>query len=124
LGIIIGGTYSFANADISMGAIIASMMLSNRLIAPLAQISGLLLKTRAAPEAFRTVSDIMKLPDERRSAGRFVSREIKRGAIEFRKVRFAYPGAMQFVVDGVSFAIKPGEKVGIIGRIGSGKRTP
>src|SRR5690606_38418140 len=54
VGIIIGGTYLFADAQISMGAIIAAMMLSNRLIAPIAQISGLLLKTRGASEAFKT----------------------------------------------------------------------
>src|SRR5690606_40941799 len=79
--IIIGGTYLFADAQISMGAIIAAMMLSNRLIAPIAQISGLLLKTRAASEAFKTVGDIMKLPDERQSAHRFVTRAIARGKI-------------------------------------------
>ena len=121
--IIIGGTYLFADAQISMGAIIAAMMLSNRLIAPIAQISALLLKTRAASEAFKTVGDIMKLPDERQSSHRFVTRAIARGKVEFRNVRFAYPGSKQHVLDNVSFSINPGEKVGIIGRIGSGKTT-
>src|SRR5690606_23104864 len=121
--IIIGGTYLFADAQISMGAIIAAMMLSNRLIAPIAQISALLLKTRAASEAFKTVGDIMKLPDERQSSHRFVTRAIARGKVEFRNVRFAYPGSKQAVLDNVSCSINPGEKVGIIGRIGSGKTT-
>lgn len=123
VAIIIGGTYLFADAQISMGAIIAAMMLSNRLIAPIAQISALLLKTRSASEAFKTIGDIMKLPDERQGGGRFVTRAIAQGKVEFRKVRFAYPGAKTHVIDGVSFSINPGEKVGIIGRIGSGKTT-
>jgi ATP-binding cassette subfamily C protein LapB len=124
VAIIIGGTYLFADAQISMGAIIAAMMLSNRLIAPIGQISGLLLKTRGATEAFRTIASIMALPDERTSGGgRFVTRAISQGKIEFRKVRFAYPEAKQHVIDGVSFTINPGEKVGVIGRIGSGKTT-
>jgi ATP-binding cassette subfamily C protein LapB len=123
VAIIIGGTYLFAEGQISMGAIIAAMMLSNRLIAPIAQISGLLLKTRGASEAFKAVKAIMELPDERDNGGRFVTRAISGGKVEFRKVRFAYPGAKQFVIDGVNFTVNAGEKVGIIGRIGSGKTT-
>lgn len=124
VAIIIGGTYLFSDKQISMGAIIAAMMLSNRLIAPIAQISAFLLKTRGAAEAFRTIGAIMSLPDERSSGGgRFVTRAISQGKVEFRKVRFAYPGAKHHVIDGVSFTISPGEKVGVIGRIGSGKTT-
>jgi ATP-binding cassette, subfamily C, bacterial LapB len=123
VAIIIGGTYLFADGQISMGAIIASMMLSNRLIAPINQLAGLLLRLRAALEATRTVGAIMELPDERQTGAQFVRRSITKGEIEFRKVRFAYPGSTQFVLDQVSFSISPGDKVGVIGRIGSGKTT-
>jgi ATP-binding cassette subfamily C protein LapB len=123
IAIIIGGTYLFADGQISTGAIIAAMMLSNRLIGPINQLAALLLKTRAALEATRTVGTIMELPDERDVAGKFVKRSITKGQVEFRKVRFAYPGSTHFVLDQVSFSISPGEKVGVIGRIGSGKTT-
>ena len=121
--IIIGGTYLFAAHQISMGAIIAGMMLSNRLIAPIGMISATLLKTRAAMEAYRTVDAIMKMPDERSSASASSTKTVSQGRIAFHKVRFAYPNTKSFVIDGISFAIEPGEKVGIIGRIGSGKTT-
>ncbi|WP_051213017.1 type I secretion system permease/ATPase [Maritalea myrionectae] len=123
VSIIIAGTYRFAAAEISMGAIIASMMLSNRIIAPVSQISSAILKTRGAGEAFKTLSELMKLKDERFQDHRFIHRTIGQGRIEFDKVRFAYPQSNRFVLDQVSFKIEEGEKVGIIGRIGSGKST-
>ncbi len=123
IGILIGGTYSFSGGDVTMGAIIAGMMLSSRVIAPVAMISAALLRTRSAMEAYESLEAIMKLPDERTVRRSFVTREIARGEIEFRKVRFAYPNVDHHVLDQVSFRIKPGEKVGIIGRIGSGKTT-
>lgn len=123
ISIIIGGAYRFSASEISMGAIIASMMLSNRLIAPVAQISSAILRTRGALEAYRVLGQVMALPDERTKVKNFVNRKIQAGRIDFSKVRFAYPGAKQFVLDQVSFSVAPGEKVGIVGRIGSGKTT-
>lgn len=123
VGIIIGGTYAFAEGEVTTGAIIASMMLSSRIIAPIAQISAALLRTRAAAEAYRSLDEIMKLPDERTVRKSFVTREITAGNITFKKVRFVYPETEHHVLDQISFSIKAGEKVGIIGRIGSGKTT-
>jgi ATP-binding cassette subfamily C protein LapB len=123
IAIMIGGTYSFSEGDVTMGAIIASMMLSSRVIAPIAQISAALLRLRSAMEAYGSLDAIMKLPDERTVRKSFVTREIAAGNIDFRKVRFAYPGVERYVLDQISFSIRAGEKVGIIGRIGSGKTT-
>jgi len=123
IGIMIGSTYAFSENQVTMGAIVAAMMLSNRVIAPVAMISAALLRTRSAMEAYTALDSIMKLPDERKVKKSFISRSVESGKIEFRKVRFAYPGVEHYVLDQVSFTINPGEKVGIIGRIGSGKTT-
>lgn len=123
VGIIVGGSYAFTTGDVSTGAIIAAMMLSNRLIAPIGMIAGTLLRARTAIEAYQTVDSIMKLPDERPVRQNQTQRVVQAGRVSFNKVRFAYPGSKVFVLDGISFSIQPGEKVGIIGRIGSGKTT-
>ncbi|MCP8884491.1 type I secretion system permease/ATPase [Devosia sp. XJ19-1] len=123
VGIIVGGSYAFTTGDVTTGAIIAAMMLSNRLIAPIGMIAGTLLRARAAVEAYQTVDGIMKLPDERPTRVNQMQRVVQGGKITFNKVRFAYPQSKVFVLDGISFAIEPGEKIGIIGRIGSGKTT-
>jgi ATP-binding cassette subfamily C protein LapB len=121
--IIIGGVHRFSLGEISMGAIIAAMMLSNRLIAPIGMISGTLLKTRSAMEAYNSIDAIMKMPDERKAHGGKMARTVTQGRLVFNRVRFAYPGTKTFVLDNLNFSIEPGEKVGIIGRIGSGKTT-
>lgn len=123
VGIIVGGSYQFASGDVTTGAIIAAMMLSNRLIAPIGMIASTLLRARTAVEAYQTIDAIMKLPDERPNQQSPIQRVVRAGRLSFSKVRFAYPGSKVFVLDGISFSIQPGEKVGIIGRIGSGKTT-
>ncbi|SDN39786.1 ATP-binding cassette, subfamily B [Allokutzneria albata] len=45
------------------------------------------------------------------------------GHIEFREVTFTYPGADEAALDGVSFEIRPGETVAVVGRNGAGKST-
>lgn len=122
-GIIIGGTFMAAKGDITMGAIVAAMMLSNRLIAPISLIASLLLRTRTALEAYTTIDQVMSLPDERTNRDGFSARNVTQGRILFNKVRFGYPGTRTFVLDGISFKAEAGEKIGIIGRIGSGKTT-
>ena len=123
VAIIVAATYLFSEGHTTTGAIIAAMMLSSRVIAPVAMISAAILRTRSAIEAHRTLTQIMTLPDERRRSHGFVSRHISEGSLEFRQVRFAYPNSGTFVLDQVSFRVSPGEKVGIIGRVGSGKTT-
>jgi len=73
--------------------------------------------------ALTGLNKIMALPDERISATSFVNRPVAKGKIEFRGVKFSYPGTQRTILDGVNLVINPGERVGIIGRIGCGKTT-
>jgi len=121
--IVIGGVYRFSEGDMSMGAIIATVILANRASAPLGQLASMLTRARHAIHALKILDQIMALPDERDSVSHRVVRTIDKGAIEFRHVEFSYPGSQRKTLNGASFKIEPGEKVGIIGRIGSGKTT-
>src|SRR5690606_7089941 len=44
-------------------------------------------------------------------------------SIEFDHVRFSYPGRVQAALDEVSFAVEPGERIGIVGPSGAGKSS-
>jgi ATP-binding cassette subfamily C protein LapB len=82
-----------------------------------------LTRARQALLSVKLLDEIMEMPEDRISTRGFVNRTIERGRIEFRAVRFRYPQTERFVLDGVSLVIRAGEKVGIVGKIGSGKTT-
>jgi ATP-binding cassette subfamily C protein LapB len=121
--IVVGGAYRFAEGDMSLGAIIATVILASRSMAPLGQIAMTMVRARYAMMALSGLDKIMALPDERISATNFVNRPVAKGKIEFRGVKFSYPGTDRPVLNGVNLVINPGERVGIIGRIGCGKTT-
>ena len=117
------GVYLLAENAISMGGIIAASMISGRALAPLGQVAGLMMQFQHARTSLESVENQMELPVERPEEASFIHRPHLRGEIEFKNVGFSYPQSEQKVLQGISFRIKAGEKVGIIGRIGSGKTT-
>ncbi|MGI9350999.1 MAG: type I secretion system permease/ATPase [Rhizobiaceae bacterium] len=123
VGIVIAGAYAFSSAQITTGGIIATVMLSGRALAPLGQIALTLSRLHHAVLSLRILNEIMDQPDEMPKTLGFVNREIKSGSIEAHSLEFAYPNSDHKVISDMSFKIKPGERVGIIGKIGSGKTT-
>ncbi|MDQ1763874.1 type I secretion system permease/ATPase [Achromobacter aegrifaciens] len=123
ISVVIIGVYQAQESAISMGGIIAASMIAGRCLAPLGQVAGLLMQYQNARTSLGSIDNYMKLPIERPAEAEFLHRPVFHGGIEFRDVTFSYPGSKQPVLKKVSFKLKPGEKVGIIGRIGSGKTT-
>ncbi|MBB4571187.1 ATP-binding cassette subfamily C protein LapB [Rhizobium leucaenae] len=121
--IVVAGTYEFADGKIAMGAIVATVMLASRAGAPFGQIAMTLARFRQATMSLRILDKIMEQPDDRPSTVGFVNRQIRSGGFSFQNVSFQYPGSDQSVINQLSFTVTPGEKIGIIGRIGSGKTT-
>jgi ATP-binding cassette subfamily C protein LapB len=123
IALIILGVYLIIEQQLTMGALIACNILVGRAIAPMAQISGLVIQYEQATKALKTLNSIMELPDEREATKHYVHRETLTGQMEFKNIDFTYPNSEVGSLNGVSFSIKQGEKVALIGRIGSGKST-
>ena len=121
--VIITGVYLITAGELSMGGLIACTMLAGRIMAPFGQLAGLITQYHNAEIALKSLDEVMAKPLERPEGAQFLSREMFKGEIEFKNVSFAYPGAEMESLSNVSFKIKPGEHVAILGRVGSGKST-
>ena len=121
--LIIIGVYLISERQLTMGALIACTTLASRALAPAGQIVGLLMQYQGVRTAMASLNQIMAKPVERPEGETFVQRPQLRGDIEFRNVKFAYPNRTDAALDGLSFKIAAGERVALIGRVGSGKST-
>ncbi|MDR2837714.1 MAG: type I secretion system permease/ATPase [Azonexus sp.] len=121
--VVIGGVYLIGDGKLSMGGLIACTMLSSRAVAPLGQMVGLLMQFHNAKVALTSLEGIMTKPIEREGDAAFVHRPNLRGDIEFRNVDFSYPESPVAALKSLSCRIAQGEKVVVIGRVGSGKTT-
>lgn len=123
IAVIVIGTFLIQQAELSLGGIIASSMVAGRCVAPLGQVAGLMMQWQNARSSLGSIDTYMKMPVERPEQKSFVPRPRLEGGIEFRNVSFAYPGSRQAALNNINIKIQPGERVGVIGRIGSGKST-
>lgn len=123
LVIVIIGVYVIAERELTVGGLIACTMLASRAMAPVGQVAGLLVQYHTAATALTSLNEMMERDVERPADTTFISRGHLKGAIDFRDVSFSYPGQDTPSLRNLTLSIKPGEKVAILGRIGSGKTT-
>lgn len=121
--IITFGVYQIIDGNLSMGGLIACYMLNSRALSPLGQLAGLIARYQQARLTMATTDSMMNLPQERQENERPLNRERLEGALEFRDVQFAYPNQQHITLHGINVKVRPGEKIGIIGRSGSGKSS-
>lgn len=123
VGMIIVGVYLIAQGNLTMGGLIAATMLSGRAIGPMVQLSLLSTRYNQAKASLKIIEQVMAMPDEQEEGKRYIHRPMIQGKIELDKVTFHYPDSPIASIRDLSLTINPGEKVAIIGRIGSGKTT-
>ena len=120
---VIAGVFLILDGKITVGVLVASTMLSGRVLAPIAGIATVITRAAQTFITLKAINRIMQLESERPPERMYVARRIEKGSIAFENVSFKYPGSNDAALEKVSFKIAGGERVGIIGRVGSGKTT-
>ncbi|MFZ1813705.1 MAG: type I secretion system permease/ATPase [Rhizobiaceae bacterium] len=118
---IVWGVFLVLDGAMTVGGLIAANILSGRVLSPLSSISQTLARSGQAFQAMRRLSLLLELPVE--GGQTTPGLQPQKGAIEFKDVTFAYSQSINPALVSVSFRIKAGERVGIIGANGSGKTT-
>lgn len=117
------GVFLANESKITMGAIIASMILNSRVIAPVTQIVSMIIRLDRTLISLENINQIMNMPVEREFNKNYLSRENLNGDIVFKEVNFTYDKNKSSVLKNINLHVKKGERIGIIGKIGSGKST-
>ena len=123
VSIVVYGVFLVGDGVISMGAMIASVILTGRTLAPLAQLAQTMTRINQARTSYRALDQLMAMPSERPAGRHYLSRPTLTGKIALQDVSFRYPEQTIDALTGINITIKPGEKVALLGKVGSGKST-
>jgi len=117
------GVYLIVAGTISQGALIGAVILGGRTMSPLSQLANTLSRANGALTAYRNLSKLIGKSDI--SAGNLspISRPRLKGEIEFKNVSFRFGESEQPIINNLSFKMPAGQKVALVGKMGSGKST-
>ena len=121
--IIFYGVFLIQEGLITMGAMIAAVILGGRTLAPLTQLASALSRANGARQAYRSLNALMSEDDSQEETGQRLSRQTLTGEIEFKNVSYTFSGARSPIIRDLSIKIPAGQKVAVVGRMGSGKST-
>ena len=123
IGVVIFGVYAIAEGEMTTGALIACTILTGRALAPMSQVASLLTRWYQSVNALHSLDKVMQMPTDRENQQSFLHRPNFVGRLECKDLNFSYPEEQLPALTNINLKINAGERVGIIGRIGSGKTT-
>ena len=123
VAVVVGGVYRVHAGDMTMGGMIASLMLSSRTMMPIAMIAGMMTRLQQALQALQSLNKIMAMPRETGADRNFMHRKAFDFNYTFDNVMVRYPGQGVPALNNVSLEIQQGQRIGLVGRMGSGKST-
>ena len=114
------GAVDVFDGPLSIGALVAFTMLSQRVSGPLVQIVGMINEYQETALSVRMLATVMDHAPEQGASHPGV-RQLITGHLTFDQATFRYAGASMLALDRVSFCVRTGQVIGVVGRSGSGK---
>ena len=122
--VVLVGCFAVMKGDMTTGALVACSILSSRMLAPIAQIAGVLGRLQQAKVAKSSLDELMKKPVDQPEQAHLIHRPAIMGHYELNNVIFQYEQDDERASLAIpKLEIKPGEKIAILGRNGAGKST-
>lgn len=122
-GVVIWGVYRIAEGELTTGGLIACTILVGRAMTPLGAVAAMLTRLQQSRMALKNLDLLMTIPSERSEETAYLEQQDLRSSVTLEDVNFKYPGALTNALSHVSINIAHGERVAIVGRMGSGKTT-
>jgi len=122
VGVIVWGVFLVADNAITVGALIAANILGGRVLAPLGGIAMTLARAQQSLSSLRQLNLLMKLQGDHDASATSGS-GVDNVSLRINNLQFSYPDQDHHALDISGLDINPGERVGIVGMVGSGKST-
>ena len=121
VGIVVYGVILIGVGELSMGSLIACVILSGRCLAPISQITSLLSKSTNAFSAYKALNEILK--DKNFQNLQYTQRKDIQPNIQLNNVSFNYENSTKPTINNLNLRIETRDKIALLGPIGSGKTT-
>lgn len=121
VAIIVYGVILISSQSMSTGALIACVILSGRTLSPLVQAAQLLTRLNTALTAYKNVNDLMSTESRDEIVKSKLAVKIDSASIDVKNLNLDLGDSK--ILENINFSIKAGEKIGIVGSLGSGKSS-
>ena len=120
---IVIGVFLIDAAAMTIGALSACILLVNRSMMPVSQATGMSFRMAQILQSSGASGMILDMKAETGGDLRLAGEHDLSGQVDAQHVGFTYPGETRPALANVTFSIRPGERIGIIGKAGCGKST-
>ncbi|WP_404414621.1 peptidase domain-containing ABC transporter [Vreelandella aquamarina] len=117
------GAILAVQGELSMGALIACSIISQRALGPIARFPAVLVQWSHAKNALKNLDQLMSLPNEEDDQPHSLNPEVVQNSLRLERIEFSYGESTQLALELAKLDIPAGQKVGVVGAIGSGKST-
>ncbi|OUW06095.1 MAG: hypothetical protein CBD16_00520 [Betaproteobacteria bacterium TMED156] len=123
ISVVTVGAITVTTGEYGYGAIIACTILSGKALLPFVQLAQLLSRLNQIITGYNSLDGLMKQPTEHTKGSDYLRRGKYKGEVTFENVSYSYPNQDGLALEEISFLIRKGERIGVVGRVGSGKTT-